>query len=610
MIKAGGEAAARLLLRVFRAVWARLPEHLDPASPPPCCIPTQWRALDLIHIFKAKERFLPGNFRGISLMPAPCKVYTHLILNRARPLLEPSLSPTQFGFRAGRGTSEAIFTMRRLQELARRDRQPVFAAHVDLSRAFDTVSRPALSAVLRARGLDPTLISLIQDLYADNRVSVRVGSASAPPVCPTIGVRQGCPLSPLLFNVFIDLAARQLEAAGFAGVTAEVRLSGCRYKRPAAAAARRPTPTHLRRLLYLLYADDMVVLARSAAELSRLLSNLHSIFSGLGLQINFSKTKYQQLGHPSFNTDALAPSSLQLDAGTVSRAWQFAYLGSILASLQPDTPCTGCGDTAPVHETHGAMIICDTCQRGFHLRCVPAPALDAVPPGHWTCHCCPPPAANFKPEPPCVAHPLDAEMAKRLASAAAANGSLSKIWAVPHGPDADITLNIKIQFYNAFVISALLYGCCAWTLSPLHLQRLEAFHNSCLRRIKGLPPRPDATSTAALHAAGADQGGRTHPIGAWITQLRNRFIGHLARREGDYVPTCMLFAFGLQGAPAPGRPHTDYSDMIQESLAAALAQHPDDRLRAEMCDDTDFWIRMAGMRGWWRHEMVLSARPS
>ena len=575
-----------------------------PLPPLPCNL---YHHLDLIHIFKAKERFLPGNFRGISLMPAPCKVYTHLILNRARALLEPSLSPTQFGFRAGRGTSEAIFTMRRLQELARRDRQPVFAAHVDLSRAFDTVSRPALDTVLRARGLDPTLITLIQDLYADNRVSVRVGSASAPPVRPTIGVRQGCPLSPLLFNVFIDLAARRLEAAGFAGVSAEVRLSGCRYKRPKGKF----TPTHLHRLLYLLYADDMVVLARSAAELSRLLSALHSIFSDLGLSINFSKTKFQQLGHPSFNTDVHTPPSLQLTAGTVARVWQFAYLGSILASLQPDTPCSGCGDTAAVHASRGPMVLCDACQRGFHLCCVPGPALDAVPPGHWTCHHCPPPPANFRPEPPCVAHPLDAEIAKRLASAAAANGALSKIWAVPHaGPDASITLNIKIQFYNAFVISALLYGCCAWTLSSLHLKRLEAFHNSCLRRIKGLPPRPDVTSTAALHAAGADQGGRTHPIGAWITQLRNRFIGHLARREFDYVPTCMLFAFGLQGSPAAGCPHDDFSDMVRASIKAALVRHPDARLRAEMRADSDFWIRMAGMRGWWRNEMVLSARPS
>jgi hypothetical protein len=354
----------------------------------------------------------------------------------------------------------------------------------------------------------------------------------------------------------------------------------------------------------------MVVLARSASQLSQLLSTLHSIFSDLGLSINFSKTKYQQLGHPSFNTEALAPPSLNLPAGTVARVWQFVYLGSILASLQPDTPCSGCNDTAPVHKTHGPMILCDACQRGFHLCCVPGSHLDAVPPGHWTCPHCPPPAANFKPEPPCVAHPLDAEIAKRLASAAAANGALSKIWAVPHGPDASITLNIKLQFYNAFVISALLYGCCAWTLSPLHLQRLESFHNSCLRRIKGLPPRPNETSTAALHAAGADQGGRTHPISAWITQLRNRFIGHLARREDDYVPTCMMFAFGLQGAPGAGCPHDDFSKMVMQSIGAALASHPDKRLHAEMLADSDFWIRMAGVRGWWRELMVLSARPS
>ena len=70
-------------------------------------------------------------------------------------------------------------------------------------------------------------------------------------------------------------------------------------------------------------------------------------------------------------------------------------------------------------------------------------------------------------------------------------------------------LSYSILFYNAFVLSALLYCyCCTWSPTAAQLdRRLEVLHNSCLRRIKGLPPRPSDTSTDDLHTAGSDQGG-------------------------------------------------------------------------------------------------------
>jgi hypothetical protein len=419
-----------------------------------------------------------------------------------------------------------------------------------------------------------------------------------------------------LFNLFIDLAARQLEAAaaaeGLPGVLAKVRLSGSRFRRPAGSSrSQRP---YLRRLLYMLYADDMVVFASSAAQLTRLLNTLHSIFSSLGLQINFSKTKYMQLGHPDFNIDTHSPPLLQLAAGTISRVWQFPYLGSTLASLQPDTACDHCGSRDPHHPSQGPMVLCDVCQHGAHLGCA---GLDAVPPGNWFCSSCRPTSANLKPEPPPAAHPLDPEITKRLSAAASANGRLAKIWALPHdSPEPPITLRIKLQLYNAYIINTLLYCCATWTLSELQLQRLETFHNACLRRIKRIPQGPHFCSTEELHAAGADQGGRTFSIAAWIHQFRLRFVGHLARRADDFAPTCMMYAFGLagpEGLPArgrPGRPRKDYSDMICASFAAVLANSDDARIKQELCEaDTDTWIKFAGIRGWWRNQMVRRARP-
>ena len=81
---------------------------------------------------------------------------------------------------------------------------------MDFSKAFDSVNHEALWEVLEARGIHPKLISLIKDLYEGNRVRVAGQGVQSEWFCIRTGVRQGCPLSPLLFNIFMDFLARQV----------------------------------------------------------------------------------------------------------------------------------------------------------------------------------------------------------------------------------------------------------------------------------------------------------------------------------------------------------------------------------------------------------------
>ena len=90
-----------------------------------------------------------------------------VILNRVWTYLEAQLLDAQQGFRQQHGTPDALFSLRRMMELACQYEAPMHAAFVDFSEAFDLVDHRVLWAVLWARGLDPKLVDLIQDLYTD-----------------------------------------------------------------------------------------------------------------------------------------------------------------------------------------------------------------------------------------------------------------------------------------------------------------------------------------------------------------------------------------------------------------------------------------------------------
>ena len=129
-----------------------------------------------------------------------------LLLRRLRVDMEKWLHDAQHGFRSGRGTADCLF------------------------KAFDSVNHEALWEVLEARGIHPKLISLVKDLYKGNRVRVAGQGVQSEWFCIRTGMRQGCPLSPLLFNIFMDFLACQVieacEAKGVHGFKVAFRISG------------------------------------------------------------------------------------------------------------------------------------------------------------------------------------------------------------------------------------------------------------------------------------------------------------------------------------------------------------------------------------------------
>jgi hypothetical protein len=180
-----------------------------------------------------------------------------------------------------------------------------------------------LGRLLRARGVGPRVVQLLEQLYSGTRARVAVGGELSDWFDMRTGVRQGCPLSPLLFNVFMDFLARLVEqrcaAKGVRGFRFAFR----------AGAELRPHPTRLDDivdLLLLLYADDLVLLADSAEALQAALLELEAVAREWGMQLNYAKTKVMVFGARG----APAAPAVQLAQGVVEHASSFSYLGCLV----------------------------------------------------------------------------------------------------------------------------------------------------------------------------------------------------------------------------------------------------------------------------------------
>ena len=120
-------------------------------------------------------------------------------------LAERTLPESQCGFRTGRSTIDMIFSVRQLQEKCREQRRPLFIAFIDLTKAFDLVSRRGLFNLLEKIGCPPKLLSVISSFHNNMKGTVNYDGATSEPFDIHRGVKQGCVLAPTLFSIFFSM---------------------------------------------------------------------------------------------------------------------------------------------------------------------------------------------------------------------------------------------------------------------------------------------------------------------------------------------------------------------------------------------------------------------
>ena len=142
---------------------------------------------------------------GISLVSVVCKVFAPVVLARLQILADRIYPESQCGFRSGRSFVDMIFYVRQLQEKCREQQQPLYIAFIDLTKAFDMVSKTELFKLLEKIGCPPKLLSIIASFHVNMHGTVSFDREIYEPFKIDSGVRQNCVLAPTLFGIFFSL---------------------------------------------------------------------------------------------------------------------------------------------------------------------------------------------------------------------------------------------------------------------------------------------------------------------------------------------------------------------------------------------------------------------
>ena len=162
----------------------------------------------------------------------------------------------QRGFRKGRGCVDQIFAVKQICEKARRKGRKVYMGFMDLEKAYDSVNRKGLWQVLSMYGISGKLLNGIKSLHDESKACVRVNGTVSEWFEIENGVKQGCVMSPWLFNIYMD------------GVMKEVRQGmGDR-----GVCLKRGNDKWW--ITDLLYADDVVFVAESEKVLKELIKDV------------------------------------------------------------------------------------------------------------------------------------------------------------------------------------------------------------------------------------------------------------------------------------------------------------------------------------------------
>ena len=199
---------------------------------------------------------------------------------------------------------------------------PLYVAFIDLTKAFDLVSREGLFKILPKVGCPPKLLSLIESFHTNMKGVVQYDGNVSEPFDIRSGVKQGCVLAPTLFGIFFAVLLRHAFGTAKEGVYLHTRSDGRLFN-----LARLRAKTKVREVLIrdMLFADDAAVATHEQAELQSLMDRFSEACKDFNLTISLKKTEVLTQGTE-------AEPNITIDNYRLENVDQFTYLGSTICS--------------------------------------------------------------------------------------------------------------------------------------------------------------------------------------------------------------------------------------------------------------------------------------
>jgi hypothetical protein len=283
-LKAGGRAVVNILVRLFNICLKNKR------------VPVLWLKANLILLYKKGDRKEVKNYRPISLLCAIYKVFIAVITYRIEKYLDAATQNEQTGFKRNFSTLDNILV---LLELIRKSKEYNFQMvllFIDFEKAFDSVATNSIMSTLASLGIEDDYLQIFKYIYENMKLECSVRGESKE-ISVRRGLRQGDIPSAKIFNAVLETAFKNLEWQDKG-----INING-------------------KRLNCLKFADDIVLIGRSAKEVEHMLEELLEETKQIGLRVNFEKSKVM-------NFNCQTDGSLHLNQERIiENVNSFIYLG-------------------------------------------------------------------------------------------------------------------------------------------------------------------------------------------------------------------------------------------------------------------------------------------
>ena len=288
-LKADLETSVEMLHPLFMKIWEQ--EQ----------VPSDWKEGYLIKIPKKGDLSSCSNYRGITLLSIPGKVFNRVLLNRMKNAVDPLLRDQQAGFHTNRSCTDQIATLRIILEQSLEWNSPLYVNFVDYEKAFDSVDRQTLWRLLRHYGVPQKITDIIRNMYEGINCRVVHGQHVTDAFQVKTGVRQGCLLSPFLFLLAIDWVMK---------TSTQQKRNGIQW-------------TLWDQLDDLDFADDLALLAHTQQQMQEKTNIVAATSASMGLNIHKGKSKILKV-------NATSTSPIMLEGEALEEVESFVYLGSMV----------------------------------------------------------------------------------------------------------------------------------------------------------------------------------------------------------------------------------------------------------------------------------------